>query len=99
MIDFFVGLIVSRLCHLDLVGSEAFVKLRWIKVGETVGCLLYRVRLTEAAWKTLSVVRFILPGIGHVGCDVHLTDDRWIGPRFGNYGSPIAVSDKSARPI
>ena len=75
------------------------MKLRGVKVSETVRRLLYRIRLAEVTWEALSVVSLILSSIWHVGRDVHQTGNRWIRPRFGNYGSPIAVSDKNARSI
>jgi hypothetical protein len=42
---------------------------------------------------------FILSSIWHVGGDVYQTDDRRIRPRFGNYGSPVAMRDKNAGSI
>jgi hypothetical protein len=51
------------------------MKLRRIEVRETVGGLLYRTRLAEITWETLSVVSFVLSSIGHVGRDVHQTSD------------------------
>ena len=75
------------------------MKLRGVEVSETVCRLLYRSRLAEVTWEALSVVSLILSSIWHVGRDVHQTGNRWIRPRFGNYGSPIAVSDKNARSI
>src|SRR5437867_5392335 len=72
------------------------MELRGVKVGETVSRLLYRSRLAEVTWKTLSDVSLILASIWHVGSDVHQSGDRWIRPRFGNYRSPVAVSDKNA---
>src|SRR5208282_523789 len=75
------------------------MKLRGVEVCESICRLLYRPRLTEVTWKAFSVVRLILSGIGHVGRDVHQIGDGWIGPRFGNYGPSITVSDKNARPI
>src|ERR1700680_4947866 len=75
------------------------IKLRGVEVSETVCRLHDRTRLAEVTWKTLSVVSLILPSIGHVGSDVHQTSDRWIRPRFGNYGSPVAKRDKNAGSI
>jgi len=75
------------------------MKLRGVKVSETVSRLLYRSRLAEVTGETPSVVRLILSCIWHVGRDIHQTGDRWIRPRFGNYRSPIAVTDKNARSI
>ena len=34
-----------------------------------------------------------------MGGDIHQANNRWIGARFRNYGSPIAVRDKDARSI
>src|SRR5438876_2867128 len=81
------------------VGCEVLMKMRGVKVSETVSRLLYRSRLTEVTWETLPIVSLIFSGIWHVGSDVHQTGDRWIRPRFGNYRSPVAVSDKNARSI
>ena len=81
------------------VGCEVLMKLRGVKVREAVCCFLYRSRLAEVTWEALSVVSLILSSIWHVGRDVHQTGNRWIRPRFGNYCSPIAVSDKNARSI
>src|ERR1022692_583419 len=81
------------------VSCKVLMKLRRVKVSETVRCLLYRGRLAEVTREALSVVSLILSRIRHVGCDVHQTGNRWIRPRFGNYGSPIAVRDKNARSI
>lgn len=64
------------------LSCEVLMKLCRVEVSETVGCLLYRTRLAEVTWEALSVVSFILPGIGHVGCDVHQTGNRWISPGF-----------------
>ena len=52
------------------VGGEVLTKLRGINVGETVRCLLYRVRFAEITWETLSVVSLIFSSIWHVGRDV-----------------------------
>src|SRR5437660_3468002 len=81
------------------VGCEVLMKLRWIEVGETVGGLLYRTGLAEITWEALSVVRLILSRIGHVGRNVHQTDNGRIRARLRSYGSPVAVSDKNARSI
>ena len=78
------------------VGCEVLMKLRGVEVSETVGRLLYRTRLAEVTRESLSVVSFILSRIWHVSRDVHQSGNRWIRSRFGNYGSPIAVSDKNA---
>src|SRR5258706_11217672 len=72
------------------------MKLHGVKVSESIKCLLYRRRLAEVTWETLSVVSLILASIRHVGSDVHQTGDRWIRPRFGNYRSSVAMSDKNA---
>src|SRR6266481_476381 len=81
------------------VGCEVLMKLRRVEVSETVRRLLYRTRLAEVTWETFSVVSLILARIRHVGRDVDQTGNRWIGPGFSNYRSPIAVSDKNARSI
>ncbi len=47
------------------------MKLCGVKVNETVSRLLYRSRLAEVTWETLSVVSLILSSIRHVGRDVH----------------------------
>src|SRR6266478_7643021 len=75
------------------------MKLRWVEVSETVCCLLYRTRLAEVTWEALSVVRLVLSSVWHVSRDVHQTRNRWICPRFRNYGSPVAVSNQNARPV
>src|SRR6266481_7623862 len=72
------------------------MKLRRVEVSETVRRLLYRTRLAEVTWETFSVVSLILARIRHVGRDVDQTGNRWIGPGFSNYRSPVAVSDKNA---
>src|SRR5437899_8071868 len=81
------------------VGCEVLMKLRGVKVSETVSRLLYRSRLAEVTWEALSVASLTLSSIWHVSRDVHQSGNRWIRARFGNYGSPVAVSDKNARPI
>ena len=81
------------------VGCEVLMKLRGIEVSETVCRLLYRSRLAEVTWESLSIVSLILSGIWHVGRDIDQTDNRWIRPRFGNYRSAIAMSDENARSI
>jgi hypothetical protein len=53
----------------------------------------------EVTWEALSVVSLIFSSVGHVGRDIHQADNRWIRPRFRNYGSSVAVSNKNARPI
>src|ERR1700730_10042604 len=75
------------------------MKLRGIQVSEAVWRLLYRTRLAEVAREALPIVRLVLSSVWHVGCDVHQSDNGWIHPSFGNYGSPIAVSDKNARSV
>src|SRR4029077_2851170 len=81
------------------VGCEVLMKLRGVEVSETVCRLLYRIRLAEVTWEALSVASLTLSSIWHVSRDVHQSGNRWIRARFGNYGSPVAVSDKNARPI
>src|ERR1700692_4432519 len=75
------------------------MKLRGIQVSEAVCRLLYRTRLAEVAREALPVVRLVLSSVWHVGCDVHQSDNGLIHPSVGNYGSPIAVSDKNARSV
>src|SRR5712664_152293 len=81
------------------VGCEVFMKLRGVEVRETVCGLLDRARLAEVAGEALSVVSLIFSSVGHVGRDVHQTNDGWVRARFGNYGSPVAVRDKNARSV
>src|ERR1700683_4922591 len=81
------------------VSCEQFMKLRRVDICETVGRFLYGARFGEAARKALSVLGLFLAGIGHVGCDIHQANNRWIYTRFRNYGSPIAVRNKDARSV
>src|SRR6202140_1055408 len=81
------------------VGCEVFMKLRGVQVSEAVCRLLYRTRLAEVAREALPIVRLVLSSVWHMGCDVHQSDNGWIHPSFGSYGSPIAVSDKNARSV
>jgi hypothetical protein len=79
------GVVMTALKHLGSchesgllsrqVGREVFMKLRWVKISEAVGCLLYRIRLAEIAGESLSVVSFIFSGVRHVGRDVDQTQD------------------------
>src|SRR5439155_23079674 len=75
------------------------MKLRGVKISETVRRLLYRTRLAEVTWETFSVVSLILSRVWHVGRDVDQSGDRWIRPGFGNYCASIAVSDQNARSV
>src|SRR5882724_2497976 len=81
------------------VGCEVLMKLRGVKVSETVSRLLYRSRRAEATGESFSVVSLTLSSIWHVGRDVDQSGNRWIRPGFSNYGSPITMSDKNARSI
>jgi len=72
------------------------MKLRGVEVSETVSRFLYCIGLAEVTWKALSVVSLVLSSIRHVGRDVDKTGNRWIGPGFSNYRSPVAVSDENA---
>src|ERR1700716_2249930 len=81
------------------VGCEVLMKLRGVEIGETVCRFLYRSRLAEITWEALSVVSFILSRIWHVGRDVDQSGNRRIRPGFGNYGSPVAMSDQNALSI
>jgi hypothetical protein len=49
------------------VGCKVLVKLRRVKVGETVCGLLHRVRLGEITGEPLSVLGLTLSGVRHVG--------------------------------
>src|SRR3984893_17321042 len=80
------------------IGCKVLMELGGIEVRETICRLLYRTRLAEVTREALSVVRFVLSSVGHVRCNVHQSSNGWIGARFRNYGSPIAVRDKDARP-
>jgi len=64
------------------------MKLGGVEVSETVCRLLYRTRLAEVTWEALSVVSLVLSSVWHVRRDVHQAGNRWIRPRFGDYGSP-----------
>src|SRR4029077_1287099 len=81
------------------VGCEVIMKLCLVDICETVWRFLYGARLSEVAWKALSIVSFILSSIWHVGRNVDQTGYRWIRPGFGNYRSAIAVGDQNARSI
>src|ERR1700688_207495 len=81
------------------VGRKVLMKLRRVEVSETIRSLLYCTRFAEVTGEALSVVRLILSGIWHVSCDVHQTGNGRIRSGLGNYGSPVAVSDKNARSI
>src|SRR6267378_3078611 len=81
------------------IGCEVVMKLRGVEVSETVCRLLNRTSFAEVTGEALSVVCLVLSSVWHVGRDVHQTGNRWIRARFGNYGSPVAVSDKNARSI
>src|ERR1700731_203470 len=75
------------------------MKLRGVEIGETVSCLLYRSRLAEVTWETLSVVCLILSSVWHVGRDIYQSGNCWIRSGLSNYGSTITVSDKNAQSI
>src|SRR6266404_5640826 len=81
------------------VGGEVLVKLGGVEICETIRSLLYCTRFAEVTGEALSVVRLILSSIWHVSCDVHQTGNGRIRSSLGNYGSPVAVSDKNARSI
>jgi hypothetical protein len=79
------------------VGCEVLMKLSGIEVGETVCGLLYCTRLAEVvAWEALALVRLVLSSVWHVGRDVHQTSDGQARTGFGDYGFPIAMTDKNA---
>src|SRR5205807_109752 len=81
------------------VGCEVLMKLRGIEVSETVCGLLYRSRLAEVTWKSLSIVSLILSRIRHMGRNVDQAGNRWIRSRFGDDGAAITVSHQNARSI
>src|SRR5205807_10153080 len=78
------------------VGCEVLMKQRGIEVRQPACRLLYRSRLAQVGWEARSVGGLILSSIWHVGANVDQAGNRWIGPGFGNYGSPVAVCDKNA---
>src|SRR6202022_2748329 len=55
--------------------------------------------LAGGAREAPPIRRPVLSSVWHVGCDGHQSDNGWIHPSFGNYGSPIAMSDKNARSV
>src|SRR4051812_17992229 len=75
------------------------MKLRRVEVGESVARLLDRSRLTQVAWETLAIVGLILADIGHMGGDIHESDNRWIRPGFRDDGSAVAMTDEQARSV
>src|ERR1700689_3530045 len=75
------------------------MKLGRVDIGEAVRRFLYGARFGEVAREALSVVRLVLSSVWHVRRDVHQTNNRRVGPGFGKYGSPVAMSDKNARTI
>src|SRR5580704_8568424 len=81
------------------IGRKVLMKFGGIEVRETICRLLYRTRLAEVTREALAVVRFVLTSVWHVRCNIHQSGNRWIRARFCNYGSPIAVCDKDARPV
>ena len=58
--------------------------------------LLYRTRIAEITWETLSVIGLILSRVRHVGRDVDRSNNRWNRSRFGDDGAAITVSHKNA---
>src|SRR5260370_16333655 len=72
------------------------MKLRGIEVSEPVCRLVYRRRLAEVTWEALSVVSLVLSRVWHVGRNVYQTNNRWVRSGFGDYGSPITMSNKNA---
>src|ERR1700722_2284139 len=81
------------------IGRKILAEPGGIEVRETIRRLLDRPRLAEVTWEALAVVRFVLPSIWHVRCNVNQSGNRWVRARFGNDGSPIAVCDKDARSV
>ena len=72
------------------------MKLRWVKVRETVRRLLDCAGLVEVTWETLSIIRLVLSSIRHVSCDVYQADYRRVRSSLSNYGSAVAVADQNA---
>src|SRR6202140_1794176 len=81
------------------VGREVLMKLRRVEISETVRRLLYRSRLAEVTWETLSIVGLILSSVWHVGSDIYQPGTRWSPSGFGNCVSATTGSDKKARSI
>src|SRR6266850_5722885 len=81
------------------VGCEILMKLRGVEVSKSIRCLVDRSGLAEVTWEALSVISLVFSGIRHVGRDVHQSGNRWMRSGFGNYRSPITVTDKNARSI
>src|SRR5689334_6673801 len=75
------------------------MELGGIEIRETIWRLFYCPGLAEVTWEALSVVGFVLSSVGHVRCHVHQSGNGWIRACFRNYGSPVAVRDKDARPV
>src|SRR6185295_19613226 len=69
------------------VGCEVLMKLRGVKVCETICRLLYRGGFAEVTWEAFSDVSLILAGIWHVGRNVDQAGNRWIRPGFSDNGS------------
>ena len=87
---------MKAVCSADRLSCEVFMKLCRVEVIETVCGLLYRSRLAEITWETLSIIGLILSRIRHVRRDVDQSGNRWIRSRFSDYGAAITVSDKNA---
>ena len=70
------------------IGCKESMKLRGVEKSEPICRRLHLGKFVEITWEERSVLMFTLSRIGHVGSDVHQTDNGWIGSRFGNDGSP-----------
>src|SRR5258708_23350020 len=81
------------------ISRKVLMELGGIEVREPLFRLLYRIGPAEVTPEALSVVRFVLSSVWHVRCNVHQSGNRWIRARFRNYGPPIAVRNKDARPV
>jgi hypothetical protein len=53
------------------IRCKLLMKLRGIKIRETIRRLLYRTRLAEVTREALAIVGFVLSGVWHVRCNVH----------------------------
>src|ERR1700733_3129516 len=81
------------------IGGKILMELGGIEVREAICRLLYRTRLAEVTREALSVVRFILSSVWHVGCNIDQSGNGWIRACFCDYGSPLAVCDKDGRSV
>src|SRR5271155_5339703 len=78
-----------RSCHKSSlfsrqVSGEVLMKLRRVKISETVCCLLYCSRLAQVTWEALSVICLILSRVWHVGRHIDQSGNRGVRPGFSN---------------